>query len=714
MSLIDYLVVIIPLALLIGVGVIMQRYVRNVADFLAAGRLAGRYLISVADGTACMGLISIIGMLEWQFRAGWALSFWSQFGLLVALFMTLTGFVAYRYRETRAMTMAEFFEMRYSRGFRIFAGCIAFISGVVNYALFPAVAGRFFLYYTGIPSSFPLFGVTFSTFGVMMALFLSVALFIVMRGGQLTTLVTDCLQGIFSYIAYAIIVFTILSIFSISEVREAVMARPVGESFFNPFNIGNLTNFNILFVMINMFAGIYTRNAWLGNQGYYCAGASPHEQKMAGVLGTWRSGFMWLMITILVIGSYTYMHSSAYSSQASAVYSELADRITVSEYGSEAVVKTIQNQMLVPVALRHMLPVGVVGVFCALMLFLMVSTDTTYMHSWASILVQDIILPCKKRSVSPKTQLFMLRAAILGIAIFAWVFSFYFGQVDFIVMFMALTGSIYAGGAGSVIIGGLYWKKGTTAGAYAAMISGAVLGATGFLIQQYWSSIVSISNTVIPGAMESFRLFLFNLGNSLPIVQWEVTPEKFAEKFPISGQEIYMIGMLTAIALYVTISLMTCKKAFNLDRMLHRGIYNLEHFVASDADKHSLSVEEESQISLWKRLKNYRNLLGITPEYTKTDRMLAWSIVIWTFWGIAVFLFQLISNTCFGVWSEDGWYKWYLCYELPFALTYGVITTIWFTIGGSKDIIKLFKALNKLQKEKVDNSDNGQISTTIE
>ena len=51
------------------------------------------------------------------------------------------------------MTMPEFFQRRYSRGFRILAGILAFVSGLINYALFPAVGARFLIYYCGLPLS---------------------------------------------------------------------------------------------------------------------------------------------------------------------------------------------------------------------------------------------------------------------------------------------------------------------------------------------------------------------------------------------------------------------------------------------------------------------------------------------------------------------------------------------------------------------------------
>ncbi|NMD89509.1 sodium:proline symporter, partial [Victivallis vadensis] len=171
-------------------------------------------------------------------------------GILVGLAMTMTGFVTYRYRETRAMTLAQFFEMRYSRSFRVFAGLLSFLSGILNYALFPAIGGRFFLYYCGFPDSFHLFGLEWSTFGTLMALFLGVALVIVMTGGQLTTMITDCLQGIYSYFAYALLVGVIFYTFSFAQFKEVMFARPEGYSFINPFDTGMMTDFNIFYVLI--------------------------------------------------------------------------------------------------------------------------------------------------------------------------------------------------------------------------------------------------------------------------------------------------------------------------------------------------------------------------------------------------------------------------------------------------------------------------------
>lgn len=731
MAWLDWLIVAIPLVVILYIGYLSEKYIRGVSDFLAAGRKAGRYLLTVSDGTAGMGLISVCAMFEQNYKCGYALGFWNNLVVLVGLVMTLTGFVTYRFRETRALTMAEFFQKRYNRGFRIFAGTLAFISGVINYALFPAVGGRFLVYYCGLPFHVNIFGLSINTYGLVMAVFLAFALFIVLTGGQITTMVTDSCQGIFAYFGYTVITITLLVIFSQSELEEAMMARPAGESFFNPFNVDKMTSFNLLYIIIGMFGSIYNRNAWLGSQAYQVSAASPHEQKMAGVLGQWRAGFTYLALMLLVLGAYTYMNSTKWAGHAEKVnveldtrtaedfnLAELEARAASFEVGSEAyqaaTVKfieakktagTIRTQMLVPVALRHILPIGVTGIFCALMIFLMVSTDTTYLHSWGTICIQDVVLPIRNKPIQPRTQMNLLRWAIAGIAVFAWFFSYYFQQGDFILQFFAMTGTIFLGGAGACIIGGLYTKRGTTAGAYTAMIVGLFFAVLGFFLNQKWASLVyPWLAEAHPEGLESFRLFLERLGNAMPIVQWETAPEQMALAFPITSQEVYFIGMLSAMLGYTVVSLCTCKKPYNLDELLHRGEYNLEHFVSDSADQSVVASAEKKRF-------NWRSILGITPEYSKGDRILAWSVLLWTLFNFAIFIVKAVWNLPVQWrWSELTWFRFWLYFDLPLSLLVAVITTIWFTWGCTRDLKRLFKAL-KEDAEKGGEEDNGQILT---
>ena len=104
-----------------------RRYMRSVVDFLVAGRTAGRYLLAVSQGVAALGAISIVGFLEQNYVAGFPLTWWGLTTAFVVLIITVSGFVHYRFRQTRCLTLPEFLERRYSRNFRIFTGIVVFV-----------------------------------------------------------------------------------------------------------------------------------------------------------------------------------------------------------------------------------------------------------------------------------------------------------------------------------------------------------------------------------------------------------------------------------------------------------------------------------------------------------------------------------------------------------------------------------------------------------
>ena len=681
---IDWLIVLIPLAVVGYIGYRVQRHVRAVSDFLTGGRVAGRYVVAVASGEAGMGLITVVAVLEMYYRSGFAIGFWSTMAAPIGLVVTLTGFAIYRYRETRVMTMAQFFEVRYSKRFRIFAGLLAWMSGVLNYAIFPAVGGRFLVYFCDLPETVSIAGWEVSSFALAMATFLGVAVMVVFVGGQLTTMVTDCVAGLLSYPMYAAVVIAILSIFSWDQMKDALLMRPPGESMLDPFDTGKLSEFNVLYIVVGIIGNAYNILSWQGTQAFNAAAASPHEQKMGMVLSTWRSGFSTLMIILLAVAAWTYMHHPDFASGAATVRETLAAKINLA---NDAATNQIREQMLVPLAIREFLPIGVLGAFCGVMVFLLISTDTSYLHSWGTILVQDVVLPLRKTPFTPAQQLWLLRLSIAAVATFAFVWSLYFNQVTYILMFFALTGAVYLGGAGAVIIGGLYWSRGTAAGAWAAMITGSLLAVIGFLLTQFWATAIypwlSSGDALLPGLTR----VVHTLSDLLPLVNWRVTPERF----PISGQEIYLLTMLVATSAYVLVSLLTCRERFNLDRMLHRGAYvRLE-------DRLRAPQAAEAAPHNWKHL-----LLGFDDEFTRADKLLslsvfAYSMALFAIWGVVVLWNVLIWRFTPAAWASYFWVM-----NVGLALLIGTVTSAWFTIGGTRDLRELFRRLESLRRNVLD------------
>ena len=186
---------------------------------------------------------------------------------VVLLGITVSGWVIYRFRQTRALTVAQFFEIRYSRRFRIFAGLLAFISGLVNFGIFPAVGARFFIYFCGLPLSFTVLGITIGTFPVVMLVFLSIALFFVFAGGQVAVLITEFIQGIFANTVFLVLVVYFLILIGWDQIFQAVTTAPPDASLINPYHTSQVKDFNLWYFLIGMAGVIYGKMSWQGTQG---------------------------------------------------------------------------------------------------------------------------------------------------------------------------------------------------------------------------------------------------------------------------------------------------------------------------------------------------------------------------------------------------------------------------------------------------------------
>jgi SSS family solute:Na+ symporter len=404
--------------------------------------------------------------------------------------------------------------------------------------------------------------------------------------------------------------------------------------------------------------------AWQGGHAFNSCAKNAHEAKMGAILGTWRSTTKGLFVTLLAVCAITFLKHPDFAGQASHVQ-EVLNKIADPQ---------IQNQMRMPIAINYMLPVAIKGMLCSLMLFGLLACDSSYLHSWGSIFIQDIILPLKKKPLTPKGHINLLRCAIVGVAVFGFFFSLLFRQTEYILMFFALTGAIFLGGAGSAIAGGLYWKKGTAAGAWAAMISGSGLAVGAIILQQCWT-------TIHPWLL---RLF--------PNVQF-ITDN--AAKFPVNGQVMYFWAMLTAVVLYVTISLLTCKEDFNMERMLHRGKYAI--------------ADDKVKIEFAKRW-SWSSIIGIDEHFTKSDKVVSTSVFAWTmFWWI-VFIAVTLWNL-FSPWSLSWWATYWHYYAIIIPLVIGIVTTVWFLWGGIVDLHELY---HDLKTYKSDAADDGTVTLAQE
>ena len=641
LSLIDWLIAFLSILVLFFGVRLSKKFVKSVVDFLSAGRSAGRYMITVSQGMAAIGAITIVGQWEMNYVAGFALRWWEFTMAVVLLIITVSGWVIYRFRQTRALTIAQFLEIRYSRNFRIFAGILAFISGLLNFGIFPAVSARFLIYFCGLPLSFNVAGLELSTFPLVMAAFLLISVYFVFSGGQIAVIITEFIQGIFSNFTFLIIIIFCLFFVNWDQIFQAVTTVPKDASLINPYKTSEVPDFNFWYFLINVIGVIYVKLSWQGTQGFNSSAKSAHEAKMGEVLGNLRDIPRWLFLVFIPIIAYTILHNADFSAIADGVNK------TLSGVGNSA----IQNQLRIPLVLSKILPVGVMGAFLAVMLMATIGTHNSYMHSWGSIFIQDIIMPFRKKTFEPKQHLRVLRLAILGVCIFIFLFSLFFPMTDYIFLYFAITAAIFVGGSGAVIIGGLYWKRGTTSAAWSALIVGSVISVVGIILQQ-----------IYPG-------------------------------FPINGQYFWGIAMGISSLIYILVSLLGKKTDFDMDKMLHRGKYE---------------IKEETVVVNKVPLKGLK-ILGMGKEFTKGDKIIYLSAYGWTFIWVVVFIIGTIFNLSGDV-PDSSWMSfWKTFVIINLSVSFFIIT--WFTIGGIKDFKEM---LNRLKTTVRDHNDDGTVRKEIQ
>jgi SSS family solute:Na+ symporter len=151
------------------------------------------------------------------------------------------------------------------------------------------------------------------------------------------------------------------------------------------------------------------------------------------------------------------------------------------------------------------------------------------------------------------------------------------------------------------------------------------------------------------------------------------------------------IASLVSLAMYVIVSLATCREPFDMDRLLHRGRY------ADDAAAVPAAPVVRSRL---------HRLVGITAECTRGDRVIYYLKVIWTAFWVVTFVIGTIWSGLFGI-SDQHWSQWWL-FTVVIGAVVGAITIVWFLWGGFRDLGELLGVLGSAKR---DASDDGSVAT---
>ncbi len=763
MNLTGWLITLIPLCAIVGLAFHCRRYVRGVSDFIACGRVCGRYVLIMGSLEESLSVLTFVALVQQYMHTGVAFEFWNSAYLPLGIFLGLVGFCSYRFRETKALSLGQFIEMRYSKRLRFIASALRVTAEILTNSIGPAVAVRFFIYFLGLNPLITVFGTTFPTYWLLICLVVILAVTVAVSGGQVSLIVTGCCQALISYPIFVIFsVFILINFSWQGDILPVLMDRASGESFLNPYDIENLRDFNAFLLFVTLLQSVLYRANWLfgGNT----AAKSAHEGKMGGLLGTWCSGFAGVSIILLAIAILTFMCSPNFARKACEVRSEIGSKLAVelisdpkvrndviarsnsakpefhdfeksktdpsnrfsqqsnpeqhylggiretlvrsmtsgdmpadirSDRESEAKeifaqFQSFYSQMVGPAALRKMLPGALMGLMTLLMFMLMLSTDDSRIFNSTVGIVQDLVVPLHKKVMSPRAHLLWLRGTIIFVGVMFIVGSLFLAQLEYLRMFLMIMSGLWNAGASPIMIGGFYFRFGNTAGAYASLGVGFFTTFGSLLLRNNWAGTVYpfLDRHELVGAVGHV---LEMISSPLhPFVVWKMSDINC----PVNAIEFTFIAMALSWTAYIGVSLLTFKKPYNLERALHRGKYS------DDPNKKPVFVWE------WRTM--WKNFIGITPEYTRGDRILAWSIfgygIVYQF--LLLFVFVVIWNAV-SPWPLEWWGHFFWIKTVIVQIAIGTVTTVWFFIGGAAGMRQMFR---DLAARKEDPLDNGQIA----
>ena len=154
--------------------------------------------------------------------------------------------------------------------------------------------------------------------------------------------------------------------------------------------------------------------------------------------------------------------------------------------------------------------------------------------------------------------------------------------------------------------------------------------------------------------------------------------------FPVNGQWFWGIAMAASSLVYVLVSLLGKREAFNMDALLHRGKY---------------AVEGERKVVTSVRSRVLETL-GFGPEFTRGDKIIYVVTYAWVFFWFFVFVIGTIYNLLHDV-PDSTWMSFWKIYTL-INVALAIVVVTWFTIGGVKDLREMVQTLKVMKRDSRD------------
>ncbi len=422
---VDYAVIVVYLAGMLGMGWWGMRRAKTKSEFLVAGRRLGPWMYSGTMAAIVLGGASTIGGVGLGYKYGLS-GAWMVFAIGLGL-LALSVFFSARIARLKVYTVSEMLDLRYG-------GRAGVISGIVMWAYTLMLAVTSTIAYATI------FDVLFDmnrTLAIILGGSIVVAYSTL--GGMWSITLTDMVQFVVKTVG---VLLLLLPIAVVKAGGFSEMKAKLPTEYFDPLGIGGETIFT--YVLIYTFGMLIGQDIW---QRVFTA----RGDKVARYGGT-------------VAGTYCLVYALAgavIGTAAKVLYPKLPN-------ADDAFATIVKDE----------LPMGVRGLVLAAALAAVMSTSSGALIACATVANNDIwsrLRGLTARGGEERDEVRGNRAFILimGIAVICIAIA-----LNNVVEALTVAYNLLVGGLLVPILGGLLWKRGTVHGALASVIVGglAVIG----------------------------------------------------------------------------------------------------------------------------------------------------------------------------------------------------------------------------------------------
>jgi SSS family solute:Na+ symporter len=448
----DWILVVGYILAITLLGNYLNRYIKSSSSAFMVGDRKSPLALNTASyiGTE-LGLVTIMYAAIEGYTRGFSYLIIPIMALIASLIIGKTGFVVMKLRALKLTTLPEFFEKRFSKRIRVISGVVLVLAGILNMGLFPKMGAAFLTYATGIST----LANPEMVVNIVMSVLIALVVLYTIRGGMVAVLVCDFIQ--FCVLSVGLLIglgFVLVNESSGWNTIVTSFASTLGEPSFNPFH---KESYGVIYIIWMFFVYSVAAFAWGPTVARALTAKNEDVARKTYLLGTPGQFIRLAIPAFIAMGAFAYFKNDV----------ELAG------YFFPGNLPDIQHAVkAMPLFLGKILPAGFLGILTAGLLAAFMSTHDSYLLTWGSIISRDIIAPLKKTKMNQKQEILIARIAIIAVGLFLLAWGIWYKMPDSLWTYMAITGNIYLTGAAPVIIGGLYWKRASTTGALACLISG--------------------------------------------------------------------------------------------------------------------------------------------------------------------------------------------------------------------------------------------------